>query len=124
MISTLTPSISKTLTLTALLAAVLFTVGQAHAGTQMPPWKKARLAALAELKANPPQTTTPVIEVVEEIVPPANSGGGTTGGSQWGSGSGGEGEKPVAAPSPSAVLGGMALMGLIAGRRNRKNDAE
>ncbi|MEM6854114.1 MAG: hypothetical protein AAF593_06870, partial [Planctomycetota bacterium] len=67
--------------------------------------------------------TTPIV-VVEEVTPPDNGGdNGQTGGDTWpGDMGNGDGNKPVAAPSPSAVLGGLAMLGLIAGRRNRKTD--
>ena len=119
------PHTTKVLAGTAVLAAILFTVGQASAGTQMPYWKKKKLEneARRALLASQNTDNTPIV-VVEEVTPPDNgSDNGQTGGDTWPGdmGSGG-GDQPVAAPSPSAVLGGLAMLGLIAGRRNRKTD--
>lgn len=119
---------TKVLAVTAVLAAILFTVGHADAGSQMPYWKKMQLQNQYNAMMNPgtPGNDDKIV-VIDEVIPqdnPDNGYNGQTGGDDWpgdmGNG-GGNGQGPKAVPTPSAVLGGIAMLGLIAGRRNRKN---
>ncbi|MEM9881888.1 MAG: hypothetical protein AAF800_03085 [Planctomycetota bacterium] len=107
----------KTLTVTALALGVCFVAASASAGTQMPPWKKAQLKAQADAYKAPPVT---VIEIDDD---PYDGGdnGDTTGGSTpvYVPDAGSNGGSAAAAPTPSAVAGGLALMGLLAGRRRK-----
>lgn len=126
--------LTTVLTLAALLAVVFFSAGQAEAGTQMPPWKKLmmRNAAItppapASTPANDNQT-----QLVEEVKGPESQDNGNNGdqavevpGNGGTPGTPGHGGKaPAAAPTPSAVAGGLAMLGLIAGRRRRHADSE
>lgn len=119
------------LTLAALLAAVFFSAGEAEAGTQMPPWKKLMMQNrnIAPPAAAPASTPDSQVQLVEEVEGPANGGEGNNGG-QVGGGEGeghfgGNGGKaPAAAPTPSAVAGGVAMLALIAGRRRRQADSD
>lgn len=126
---------TKVLAVTAVLAAILFTVGQAEAGTQWPHWKKQQLTntPAAALAAAPTAVAanTPIaqIAVVDEVIPPVkpedNGDQGFGQGDGWPSDSGsGNGGTPTAVPTPSAVLGGIAMLGLIAGRRRRNQDSQ
>lgn len=106
--------------LTALGIAALFAAGHASAGTQMPPWKWQQLyggssnGAAAQVvdngngngNGNGDNQETP------DYTDNGNNGGGDNG--TPGNGS------PAAAPSPSAVAGGLAMFGLLAGRRRRQ----
>ncbi|MEM9419307.1 MAG: hypothetical protein AAGA25_09700 [Planctomycetota bacterium] len=115
-------NLTKLLAATAVLGAILFTVGQAEAGTQMPAWKKAQLASQYNMPSAP--TNDPIV-LVKETEPKDNGDGDRTGGSTWPTDMGGGGDnggKPSAVPTPSAVLGGIAMIGLIASRRQRQNE--
>ncbi len=123
--------VTKVLATTAVLAAVLFSVGHADAGTQMPYWKKMRLlnqpTANLNTPANPGNQSDKIV-VVDEMDQPVKSNDdyGQTPGDTWpGDMSGGNGgSTPNAVPTPSAVLGGIAMMGMIAARRRRQEVAE
>ncbi|MEO0513898.1 MAG: hypothetical protein AAF086_01210 [Planctomycetota bacterium] len=123
-------NVTKLLATTAVLAAILFAVGQADAGTQMPYWKKMQLLNQPTADLSGPATTndSDKIAVVDEMDPPVKSddgGNGQTPSDSWDDGmSGGNGgSTPAAAPTPSAVLGGIAMIGMIAARRRRQEDA-
>lgn len=115
-------NLTKLLAATAVLAAILFTVGQAEAGTQMPAWKKAQLAR--QYTAPPAPTNDPIV-LVKETEPKDNGDQDRVGDNTWPTdmgGGGSHGGNPSAVPTPSAVLGGIAMIGLIAGRRQRRSD--
>lgn len=114
---------TKVLAVTAVLAAILFTVGHADAGTQMPYWKKMQMQNQYNDMMNPGTPGNGDEIVVIDEVTPGDGDNGQSGGDNWpGDMHGGDnGQGPKAVPTPSAVLGGIAMLGLIAGRRNRKN---
>ncbi|MBB6429974.1 hypothetical protein [Algisphaera agarilytica] len=115
-------NLTKLLAATAVLAAILFTVGQAEAGTQMPYWKKMQLQSQY---TTPPASTNDPIVLVKETEPQDNGDNERVGDNNWPGDMGGGGDnggKPSAVPTPSAVLGGIAMLGLIAGRRQRRDE--
>jgi len=123
---------TKVLAVTAVLAAILFTVGHADAGTQMPYWKKKQLLNSSTVSVVPPTPSATQGEsenklvIVEEMTPvakPIDNEQKLLSDDNWPSDNGqAGGNKPAAAPTPSAVLGGIAMLGLVAGRRRRQQD--
>ncbi|MEM6459054.1 MAG: hypothetical protein AAF710_06655 [Planctomycetota bacterium] len=118
-----TSSSLKALTVAALTLGVCFAATSASAGTQMPHWKKMKLKAQAAAAAYNPAPDPPVHVGGGDPYDGGDNGPttGDNGSSSYVSG-GGQPGQPSAVPAPSAVVGGLALMGLLAGRR-RKADA-
>ena len=98
----------------ALSVAALVATSHVSAGTQMPPWKYGSGSMTNFQLTTPGSQSQPVVEKVvetseeqekeEEYAPEMGGNGGQT---------------PVAAPTPSAIAGGLALMGFLAGRRRK-----
>ncbi|MEM8737758.1 MAG: hypothetical protein AAGG38_04680 [Planctomycetota bacterium] len=118
-----TRSSTKLLTLSALVAATLFCVGHADAGTQRPVW---RFPAPSNTNPAPPapNQNQDQINVIDQAQPnpPVDEGQDPPIGQNSG-GTGGDAQGPVAVPTPSAVAGGLALLGLMTRRRRRLHDA-
>jgi len=113
--------------MTAILAALLFAVGPASAGTQRPAWKDRTPST------PPPSQGAEDGGNADNGINPVNGDdgydgyegegtgddGGTQGGQMTDDGDDG-GTNAIVAPTPSAVAGGLAMLGLMAGRRRRQ----
>lgn len=110
--------------LTALGVAAVMASSHASAGTQLPPWKAWRLKQAAK------QQTPPVLVTQDSETQDDGDGAyveqdgkieGKIAGKIEGKIAGVLGKGgPAAAPTPSAVAGGLAMIGLLAGRRRRQ----
>ena len=115
--------------MTAILAVMIFAVGPASAGTQRPMWKD-------RTPSSPPPSQGTDDGGNDDINPVNGDDGyegegsgddgyeGDDGGGQGQMTGGGSdddgGTNAVSAPTPSAVAGGLAMLGLMAGRRRRQ----
>lgn len=119
----------------ALLAAIgfalLMATTHASAGTQMPPWKWQMMHGAGNGTSYNSNGGPENGQTANGTTDNGNENGSENGNGQTPdyngdngthSGGSGNGGTPNAVPSPSAVAGGLAMLGLMAGRRRRKTE--